>query len=104
VTVLNIYGDLLGWIPGWVWAGLVIGLVVSVAWMWLRIRGTSGRGTLQQQRDRSSQWAGRMPRCWRMRASRSPLRRSMSSAGSHFSAIAEGAFDLCERLNDCCRW
>src|SRR4051794_473802 len=26
--------------------------------MWLRIRGTSGRGTLQQQRDRSAQWAG----------------------------------------------
>src|SRR4051794_5024214 len=26
--------------------------------MWLRVRGTSGRGTLQQQRDRSAQWAG----------------------------------------------
>src|SRR4051795_7544436 len=26
--------------------------------MWLRIRGASGRGTLQQQRDRSAQWAG----------------------------------------------
>ncbi|GAA3605791.1 type IV secretory system conjugative DNA transfer family protein [Microlunatus ginsengisoli] len=58
MTGLNIYGDLLGWIPWWVWIVLVVGLIVYAAWMWLRIRGTSGRGTLQQQRDRSSQWAG----------------------------------------------
>ncbi len=55
----GIYGALLGWIPVWVWVLLVVGVLAWSVWMWLRIRATSGRGTIEQQRDRSAQWAGR---------------------------------------------
>lgn len=56
----SIYGELLGWIPGWVWIGVVMLFVAVIVWMWLRIRGSSGRrGTIQQQRDHSPQWARR---------------------------------------------
>ena len=58
MTPENIYADLLGWIPWWVWVLLVGLLVVYGLWMWVRVRGHAGWGSLQQQRDRSSQWAG----------------------------------------------
>ncbi|MFP5282342.1 MAG: type IV secretory system conjugative DNA transfer family protein, partial [Actinomycetes bacterium] len=53
----NVYGDLLGWIPWWVWAGFVVLVLAYGGWIWIRVRGY-GRGTLQEQRDRSPQWAG----------------------------------------------
>src|SRR5690242_17636841 len=58
MTPENVYADLLGWIPWWVWVLLAGLLVVYGVWMWVRARGHAGRGSLQQQRDRSSQWAG----------------------------------------------
>ena len=55
---VNLYGQLLGWIPWWFWTAFVLALVLYGVFVWRRARVTSGRGTLQQQRDRSSQWAG----------------------------------------------
>ncbi len=57
MTSLSVYGQLLGWIPWWVWLPLILAVVLYLAFIWSRARGYSGRGTLQQQRDRSPQWA-----------------------------------------------
>lgn len=55
---LNIYGDLLGWIPAWVWVVFIGAVICYGLLIWFRARAYGGRGSLQKQRDTSAQWAG----------------------------------------------
>lgn len=54
---LNLYGDLFGIVPVWIWVVLGAALLIWGAVMYLRIFGGSAAGTVQDQRDRSSHWA-----------------------------------------------
>ena len=58
MTVHNVYTDLLSWVPWWAWVMLLVVVGLYGGWVWVRARGYTGRGTLQEQRDRSPQWAG----------------------------------------------
>lgn len=57
MTPLNLYADLFGMIPTVVWVVLGGALLIWVVVMYLRIFGGPAAGTVQEQRDRSSQGA-----------------------------------------------
>lgn len=54
---LNVYADLFGLVPAVVWVVIGAALLIWGVVMYLRIFGGPAAGTVQEQRDNSSQWA-----------------------------------------------
>lgn len=53
----NIYGQIFGLVPGWLWVVLIVIILAVFTIMFLRMFSKPATGTTQQQRDRSGQWA-----------------------------------------------